>query len=72
VKAAKSQQILPSDRKHVDLVGIGAHKKEVSQSFSQPLQRLAEDALGRLTRVRRLAARPRTVAKIRVMPPRLA
>jgi hypothetical protein len=55
VKAAKSQQILPSDRKHVDLVGIGARKKEVSQSFSQPLQGLAEDALRRFTRVRRLA-----------------
>ncbi len=49
MKAAKSRQILPSDRKHVDLVGIGAHKKEVSQSFSQPLQRLAEDALRRLS-----------------------
>jgi hypothetical protein len=71
VKAAKSQQILPSDRKHVDLVSIGAHK-EVSQSFSRPLQRLAEDALRRFTRVRQLAARPRTVAKIRVMPPRVA
>ena len=38
-------------------------KMEVSQPFSQPLRRLAEDALRRFTRGRRLAVAARTVAK---------
>jgi hypothetical protein len=67
VKAAKAQQIVPNDRKHPNPVGIRVIKMEASQLFSQPLQRLAEGTLRRFTRDRRLAARPRTVAKIRMM-----
>jgi hypothetical protein len=53
---------------------------EVSQSFSQPLQRLAEDALRRFTRVRRLtedsrknpdhAAASRLVSDVEAREPR--
>ena len=49
MKAAKSQQILPSDRKHLDPVAIGAHQDGGESAVLAASQRLAEDALRQFT-----------------------
>jgi hypothetical protein len=65
VKAAKSQQILPSDRKHLDPMGIGTHQ---DGSGSVVLAASATARRGRFTSVYKSSAVGRETEDSRKSP----